>query len=153
MLGYKTCLIQNRFSIKTGFCIFYRSYKTGFGPKRVNTKPVQIYLYIFFIIFFIFIYIYIHNIYTYICIYIYTYIYIDIYIYIEIYIYKEYIYTYIQSILVFDTMQVCIDPFWDKSSFVASIEYAKPVLILNRFVTCRTQTGFVPAPKPALCRP
>ena len=45
------------------------------------------------------------------------------------------------SILVFDTMQVfCIYLFWDKSSFVASIEDAKPVLIQNRFCT---KTGFV----------
>ena len=46
----------------------------------------------------------------------------------------------------------CIDPFWDKSSFVAWIEDAKPVLILNRF--CKLpypnrlcacfKTGFVP---------
>ena len=34
----------------------------------------------------------------------------------------------------------CIDPFWDKSSFVASIEGAKPVLIQNRF---SINTGFV----------
>ena len=40
------------------------------------------------------------------------------------------------SILVFDI----IHPFWDKSSFVASIEDAKPVLIQNRFWI---KTGFV----------
>ena len=44
------------------------------------------------------------------------------------------------SILEFDTMQVCIDQFWDKSSFVASTEDAKPVLIQNRFCI---KAGFV----------
>ena len=46
----------------------------------------------------------------------------------------------------------CIDPFWDKSSFVASIEDAKPVLILNRFcnlphpnrLCACSKTGFLP---------
>ena len=46
----------------------------------------------------------------------------------------------------------CIDPFWDKSSFVASIEDAKPVLILNRFcnllhpnqLCACSKTGFEP---------
>ena len=45
-----------------------------------------------------------------------------------------------------------IDPFWNKSSFVASIEDAKPVLILNRFcnlphpnrLCACCKTGFVP---------
>ena len=47
---------------------------------------------------------------------------------------------------------VTIDPFWDKSSFVAWIEDAKPVLIQNRFCNLPHQnrlcacskTGFVP---------
>ena len=47
---------------------------------------------------------------------------------------------------------VTIGPFWDKSSFVASIEDAKPVLIQNRFCNlphkkrfCAcSKTGFVP---------
>ena len=44
----------------------------------------------------------------------------------------------------------CNYPFWGKSSFVASIEDAKPVWILN-WSWYRSKTGFVPAPKPALC--
>ena len=49
------------------------------------------------------------------------------------------------SILVFDTMQYCIDPFWDKSSFVASIEDAKtcpdtkPVLYQGRFCSSSSE--------------
>ena len=44
------------------------------------------------------------------------------------------------SNLVFDIMKVLYWPDWDKSSFVASIEDAKPVLIQNRFCI---KTGFV----------
>ena len=41
LLGYKTCLDTKPFLYQDRFCIFYRSYKTGFVPKRVNTKPAQ----------------------------------------------------------------------------------------------------------------
>ena len=72
-------------------------------------------------------------------------VYINIYIYIYVWrnihikriyiknINEENIYIHTQSILVFDSRQVLCWPVWDKSSFVASIEDAKPVLILNRF--------------------
>ena len=45
-----------------------------------------------------------------------------------------YIYTHNQSLHLV-LCRFCIDPFWDKSSFVASIEDAKPVLVLNRICT------------------
>ena len=40
LLGYKICLDTKLVLYQDRFCIFYRSYKTGFVPKRVNTKPV-----------------------------------------------------------------------------------------------------------------
>ena len=94
----KPVLYQDR------FCTFYRSYRTGFVPKRAN--------------------IYIYN--------------INIYI----------IYNICKCIRLF----IEIYPFWDKSSFVASIEDAKPVLIQNRFcnlpypnrLCACSKTGFVP---------
>ena len=46
----------------------------------------------------------------------------------------------------------CNYPLWGKSSFVASIEDAKPIWILN-WSWYRSKTGFMPAPKPALCHP
>ena len=40
LLGYKTCLDTKPVLYQVRFCIFHRSYKTRFVPKRVNTKPV-----------------------------------------------------------------------------------------------------------------
>ena len=40
MLGYKTCLDTKPVLYQDRLSILYRSYKTGFGPKRVDTKPV-----------------------------------------------------------------------------------------------------------------
>ena len=40
VLSYKTCLDTKPVLYQEGFCILYRSYKTGLVPKRVNTKPV-----------------------------------------------------------------------------------------------------------------
>ena len=39
VLSYKTCLDTKPVLYQDRFCIFYRSYKTGFVSKRVNTKP------------------------------------------------------------------------------------------------------------------
>ena len=54
-------------------------------------------------------------------------------------IYVKYIYIHNQSQYLI-LCRFCIDPFWAKSSFVASIEDVKPVLILNRFCI---KAGFV----------
>ena len=75
----------------------------------------------------------------------------DIYVCIYIYI-SLYIYTHIYTLNLPQQSRLCIDPFWDKSSFVVSIGDAKPVLIQNRFCSLPHQsrlcacskTGFVP---------
>ena len=128
---YKTCILSNTKII--------RLYIGLYIYMGVYTYIYSLYIYSLYIIYIYTIYtLYIHYIYT-------TYIHKHPYIYTHIYIYNL-------IILVFDTMQVCIDPFWDKSSFVASIEDAKPVLILNRFcnlphpnwLCACSKTSFVP---------
>ena len=39
LLSYQTCLDTKPVLYQVRFCIFHRSYKTGFVPKWVNTKP------------------------------------------------------------------------------------------------------------------
>ena len=77
------------------------------------------------------------------------------------YIYYIYIYTHTINLSIWYYAGFVLTRFGTNPVFVTSIEDAKPVLILNRFcnlphpnrLCARSKTGFVPSPKPALCRP